>query len=236
MTNRSLTQAVEIKCTCLRLHSEENLRGSCFELGRREGKGLKRIRDKKSGLRPIPYTKFQLRAKIMKHCRGWNKEVGICSQRRNMRFHNPPSHLQSQNEKPLFEEMLHACQSKLLRISSVRIWTLHPSTWVSWHLHLELPRNKNFEKINSCHISHPTWVLCYGIPSWLIKLLTSFVNLFCFETKNSCICIICGSDFSVSYFWWLLPMMTSSMGVFVIFQLLVCVHWYLINGFLLVWV
>ena len=210
MTNRSLTQAVEIKCTCLRLHSEENLRGSCFELGRREGKGLKRIRDKKSGLRPIPFTKFQLRAKIMKHCRGRNKEVGICSQRRNMRFHNPPSHLRSQNEKPLFGEMLHACQSKLLRISSVWIWTLHPSTWVSWHLHLKLPRNKNFEKINSCHISHPTWVLCYGIPSWLIKLLTSFLIYFVLKQKIPVYALFVGLIFQFltsddSYLWWHLP-------------------------------
>lgn len=208
--NRSLTQAVEIKCTCLRLHSEENLRGSCFELGRREGKGLKRIRDKKSGLRPIPYTKFQLRAKIMKHCRGWKKEVGICSQRRNMRFSNPPSHLRSQNEKPLFGETLHACQSKLLRISSVRIWTLHPSTWVSWHLHPELPRNENFEKINSWHISHPTWVLCYGIPSWLIKLLTSFLIYFVLKQKIPVYALFVGLIFQFltsddSYLWWLLP-------------------------------
>ena len=208
--NRSLTQAVEIKCTCLRLHSEENLRGSCFELGRREGKGLKRIRDKKSGLRPIPYTKFQLRAKIMKHCRGWKKEVGICSQRRNTRFSNPPSHLRSQNEKPLFGETLHACQSKLLRISSVRIWTLHPSTWVSWHLHPELPRNENFEKINSCHISHPTWVPCYGIPSWLIKLLTSFLIYFVLKQKIPVYALFVGLIFQFltsddSYLWWLLP-------------------------------
>lgn len=47
MLNRSLTQAVEIKCTCLRLHSEENLRDCALNLKEREGKGLKRIRDNK---------------------------------------------------------------------------------------------------------------------------------------------------------------------------------------------